>query len=112
MNKGFFYILLFLCLALPLSAFGAKEKKSGEVPVVRVSGTVRLVGQELFQEIVITGSDNEWYVDKEDMPKLQELQHLKVTVEGEETVVELRFANGLSAGVRRTLRNVKVISIE
>jgi len=112
MTKRFFYILSLFCLAVPLSAFGAKEKNKGAVPVVQVSGTVRLVGTDLFPEIVITGSDNEWYVDKEDAPKIRELQHRIVTVEGEETVVEMRFANGLSAGVRRTLRNVRVISIE
>jgi hypothetical protein len=46
------------------------------------------------------------------MPKLHDFQHQVVTVEGEETVVELRFANGLSAGIRRTLRNIRVISVK
>jgi len=113
MNK-FFLALLFLCLAASLFALGAKEKDSGKTApvVVQVSGTVRHVGTGPSGEIVITGSENEWYIDKEEMSKLKNLQYRKVTVEGEEIVYELQFASGLSAGVRRTLRNIKVISIE
>jgi len=114
MNRNFFLAFLFLCLAASLPAHGAKEKDGGKTKpvVIQVSGTVRLVGTGLFQEIVITGSDDEWYVNNEEMSKLYDFQHRKVTVEGEETVVELRFAGGMSAGVRRILRNIKIISIE
>ncbi|MDR2942621.1 MAG: hypothetical protein LBV17_08540 [Treponema sp.] len=95
-----------------LPAEGRKEKGTEKSNIIKVSGTVRLVGTSLFPEIVITGSENEWYVEKEEMSKLSDFQHRKVTVEGEETVIEMRFASGLSAGVRRTLRNIKIISIE
>ena len=54
----------------------------------------------------------EWYVAAEEMDKLHNLQHRRVTVEGEETVRELTFANGLSAGIRRELRNIRIISVE
>jgi hypothetical protein len=111
-NRGFFFTLFFLCVTMLMPALGSREKDTAKSNVVQVSGTVRLVGTSLFPEIVITGADNEWYVDKEEMSKLYDFQHRKVTVEGEETVAELRFASGLSAGIRRTLRNIKVISTE
>jgi hypothetical protein len=113
MNKRLcFFTLFFLCVTMLMPALGSREKDTAKSNIVQVSGTVRLVGTGLFPEIVITGPENEWYVEKEEMSKLQDFQHRVVTVEGEETVVELRFANGLSAGIRRTLRNIKVISIE
>jgi hypothetical protein len=113
MNKRIcFFALFFLCVTMLMPALGRKEKDTAKSNIIQVSGTVRLVGTALFPEIVITGSNNEWYIDSEEMPKLYDLQHQKVTVEGEETVVEQRFANGLSAGIRRTLRNIRVISTE
>jgi hypothetical protein len=111
-NRVCFFALFLLCVPMLMQALGGKEKDSDKNKTVQVSGTVRLVGTALFPEIVVTGSENEWYVDKDEMSKLNDLQHRKVTVEGEETVVEMRFANGLSAGTRRILRNIKVISIE
>jgi len=42
---------------------------------------------------------------------LHDLQHRTVTVEGVETVTELYFANGLSAGARRELKNIKIIAV-
>jgi len=108
MNRNLFFALLFLCLAASLSALGAKEK----APVVRVTGVVRLVGTANFPELQIKGSQMSWYIAKEDMKKLHDLQHRTVTVEGEETVTEMKFANGMSAGTRRELRNIKIISIE
>jgi hypothetical protein len=111
-NRLCFFTLFFFCVTMLMPALGGKEKDTVKSNVVQVSGTVRLVGTSLFPEIVITGSENEWYVEKEEMSKLHDFQHRVVTVEGEETVVELRFASGISAGVRRTLRNIKVISIE
>jgi len=107
-----FFSLFLLCVPMLMPALGGREKDKAKNNIVQVSGTVRLVGTGLFPEIVITGSENEWYVEKEEMSKLYDLQHRKVTVEGEETVEELRFANGLPAGTRRTLRKIKVISIE
>jgi hypothetical protein len=112
MSRAFFLALFFLCVTMLMPALGGKEKNTAKNNIVQVSGTVRLVGTSLFPEIVITGSDKEWYVEKEEMFKLNDFQHRVVTVEGEETVIERQFANGLSAGVRRTLRNIRIISIE
>jgi len=111
MNKNFF-LVLFLCFAASLSALGAEEKDSGKVPVVQVTGVVRLVGNANFPELQIRNSQTSWYIAKDEMKKFQDLQYKTVTVEGEETVKELFFANGTSAGTKRELKNVKIISIE
>jgi hypothetical protein len=111
MNRNIFLALLFLCLSASLFAFGAKEKESKQVPVIQVTGIVRLVGSANFPELQIKGSEMSWYVARDEMNKLYDLQHRTVTVEGEETVMELKFGNGRSAGTRRELKNIKIISV-
>jgi len=107
MNKYFLFILL---IFLPVFAFalGSREEPA---PVVEVTGIVRLVGSAPFYEIVISGEYN-WYVARDEMEKLHDLQHQTVTVEGEETITELFFAGGMPAGRRRELKNIRIISVE
>jgi len=104
------FILLMLCIAALLPAGGKRDNE--KVNVVRVTGIVRLVGTGLFPELVITGPETEWRITPDEEEKLRDLQHRTVTVEGTETVIELRFANGISAGARRELKNIKIIAIE
>jgi len=107
-------MFLFLCFAASLSAIGTKEKDGGKTApavVVKVTGIVRLVGAN-FPELQITNSETSWYIADGERDKLNDLQHRTVTVEGEETVKELRFASGKSAGLRRELRNIKIISVD
>jgi len=111
MNRNFFLALLFLCFAVSLSAFGVKEKDSGKAPVIQVTGVVRLVGNANFPELVIENSQMLWYIARNEMDKLRDYQHRTVTIEGEETVTELKFGNGMSAGTRRDLKNIKIISV-
>jgi len=137
-KRYFLFLGLFFCLMAALPAWGRKEKneakkndsleigagenalknidaaKTDEMvsTLVQATGLVRLVGSGLFPETVITGPDREWYVSSEDENLLKELQHRTVTVEGYETVVELIFANGRSAGLRRTLKDIKIIGVE
>ena len=80
--------------------------------VIQVTGTVRLIGSSRFSELVITGTEYQWYIANEDRDKLNDLQHHTVIVEGEEIIRERRFANGQPAGVRRELRNIKIIEVE
>ena len=101
-------LALLLCLAAVLPAGGGKEKE----PVVQVTGRVRLVGTGNFPELVISGPEKDWYIDRDERQKLMDLQHRTVTVEGNESVRELKLAGGMSAGERRTLKNIKIISIE
>ena len=129
------YFLLIGILLTGLSSIyalggGDKDKKngqeedisSGEFRVVQVTGLVRLVGNEPFSEPVITGSyisndqtnekDVTWYIAREDRSKLRDLQYRTITAEGEEVIMEMTFASGASAGIRRTLRNIRIISVE
>ena len=116
MIKRCLFVCILIFFSSLLSAAGIKEKEppKEEPPanVVQITGVVRLTGTALFPEIVISNGDNDWFVVKAEAGKLNELQHLVVTVEAEETVIEMRFANGLSAGLRRELRNIKIISVE
>jgi len=107
-RRCFLFGFFMLCLTALLPAGGGREKTA---PVVQVTGVVRLVGTSIFPELVISGSDKEWYVAKEDRDKLHDLQHRTVTVEGIETVTELKFANGVPIGTRRELRDIKIITV-
>jgi hypothetical protein len=102
------FFLLFICAVAALFAGGKKEKSN----VVEVTGTVRLIGNEPVTELVISGSDTEWYIAREDAPKLKDLQHRTITVRGTLTVEERRLANGYLFGERRTLSNVEIVSVE
>ncbi|MCL2066521.1 MAG: hypothetical protein FWG99_03540 [Treponema sp.] len=113
MSDRFRFVLLLplFCLAAALPA-GGKKEAAPDVTTVQVTGRVRMVGSGNFNEIIISAEEGNWYVAKEEENKLIDLQQQTVTVQGEETVVELRFANGQPAGRRRTLSNVKVIAVE
>jgi len=107
MNRKIIFSLLFLLTFASLPALGNREKT---VPtIVEVTGIVRLVGTDLFRELVISNENNIWYIAADEINKLIEMQHRTVTVEGEETVTELQFANGHPAGTRRELRNIRII---
>ena len=110
MNRSCFFVLLLLGITALLPAWGNREKEKANV--VQVTGVVRLVGTGLFPELVITGPEMEWHITPDEEKKLHDLQHRTVTVEGVETVTELRFANGLSAGTRRELKNIKIIAVD
>jgi len=126
-NRFYFnFVLMFFCMAAVLPAWGKKEKSPDAVCRVQVSGKVRLVGSSAVSEIVIAGSQLlpdrqegdglsaviEWYVANDEKHKLNDLQHRTVTVEGDETVLELKFASGLPAGKRRELKNIRIIAIQ
>jgi len=110
MNRKYRIALLPLlfCLAAALPAWGSREKE----PVVEVTGRVRLVGTGTLPELVISGPDKEWYIDREEQHKFMELQHRIITVKANESVREIVFAGGQSGGERRTLKKIKLISIE
>ena len=109
MNRCFL-VLFLLCITALLPAWGNRDREADNV--VRVTGVVRLVGTGLFPELVITGPEMEWHITPDDEKKLHDLQHRTVTVEGIETVTEMKFANGLSAGTRRGLKNIKIIAVQ
>ena len=108
------FLLFLICLTALLPAWGNRENDTVQekkpLPV-RVTGRVRLVGNEPFPVLVITGHDMQWYINEADVSKLKDLQHRTVTVEGIETVEQLTYANGLPAGERHTLSKIKIISV-
>ena len=112
--------LLFLCLAAALPAWGKKEKSQAEptaVPerrIMQVTGRLELVSSHPVTEFLINGSGGLWYVARADQHKLRNLwdRRLTVTVEGEGTVIDMKFAGGQSAGIHRSLSNITVIAIE
>ena len=106
--KFLFTLFIFLLCTAVLPAFGGRER----VETVRVTGVVRLVGTSLFPEIVITDDDTDWHVTSDEIDKLHNLQHRTVTVEGEVTAIELTFANGLPAGTRKELKNIRIINVQ
>ena len=112
MNKKIWFVLMFLLLVSAIIfAFGAKEKDE-PVETIQVTGIVRLTGSSLFPELVITGEEEQWFVTKDEMEKLFDLQHHTVTVEAVETVTERFFAGGMSAGLHRELSNIKIINVD
>jgi hypothetical protein len=120
MNKKHIFLFVgFLFCITGLYALGNREKETvssrtpdNNVKIVQVTGIVRMVGSSPMNELVISGSETQWYIKREERNKLNHLQHNTVTVEGEETERELIFASGLPAGIRRELSNIRIISVE
>jgi len=111
--KRYAIFFLFLITFVPMVfSLGGKEKNKESLNIIQATGVVRLVGNANFPELVIDNSKTLWYVAKDEMKKLYDLQQRIVTVEGEETVTELKFGNGMSAGTRRELKNIKIISVK
>jgi hypothetical protein len=71
-----------------------------------------MVGSGPLTELVISGEDREWYINKKDEAALRDLQQQTVTVEGIETYADLTFANGFPAGRRYTLSDITIIKME
>jgi hypothetical protein len=136
-NRPAFLALIFLCAAALASGLGRDEKKDDpkqtpenkslklnggradganeDAPQdrpVRVSGRVRLVGTGVFPELVISGEEREWYIGKDEQSLLMEFQQRVVTVEGTESYADLTFANGMPAGRRYTLKNIRLVSAD
>jgi hypothetical protein len=98
-------VLLFF-MAFPVPGLGRHETKK---TTVEVSGRVRLVGSGPDTELVITGKDREWHVSPRDRKKLMKLQQQVVRVRGKESFVDLHFANGMSAGRRYILEDIRLV---
>ncbi|MDR0316101.1 MAG: hypothetical protein LBH97_04290 [Treponema sp.] len=107
--KTILLLLLIFGVVAGLFAFGAKETGDTETQIVVVSGRVRLVGSSPLTSLVISGENREWYVEPGEERKLMQLQQQIVTVEGREYYRDLTFVNGVSAGRRYFLKNIKII---
>ena len=106
------YLLLLGVFLIFVSDLPARGNRQPAPNIVQIRGLVRIVGNNPFSEPLISNSENTWYIYSEERQQFYDLQHNIVTVEGEETVTERRFANGDLAGYRRELRNIRIISVE
>jgi len=106
-NRQIFLLLFFLCITAALFPLGNSDKKN----TVKITGLVRLVGAEPFTQLVINTPDGNWFIADEERAKLQDLQYRLVTVEGIASEIEMKFANGSSAGKRRELKQIKLIEV-
>jgi hypothetical protein len=114
---GLLLFLFFCCLPFPLFSGGKKAppeppvlsdgslyEQAAEGQILTVTGTVRLVGNEPFTELVVTdGAGNNWYVAEEGRSLLAPWQHRPVTVRGKVRMREMVLANGKALGTRRII---------
>ncbi|GHS88325.1 hypothetical protein FACS189487_06330 [Campylobacterota bacterium] len=101
-------VLPLFLLAVSLGACTSKKDTPAPIAIEAV-GKVRLVGSSIRREIVISGEGREWYIKPEEQRKLSEFQQQIVRVKGNETSIELKFANGVSAGTRYFLTDIEII---
>ena len=134
-NRRLFFLAAFFALsAAALMGFGKKEKsepplfrdRNGVIPVpaektpeeieqlplVRVSGRVRMIGSGIRTEPVISGADGEWHLEAKDQEQFIRLQQKTVTVEGKLDAIEISFADNSRSIRFLILRNAKIIAPE
>jgi hypothetical protein len=130
--KSFLFVLL-ISAALPLHALGnndqdrAAKKPTGagsaesavplsdsgaapEAEPITIRGTIRLLGNEPFPELVLTDAEgNDWYLDGDAREKAKPYQHRELTLRGRLEYKEMTLANGMSMGIRRLLRDAVIL---
>ncbi|MDR3166777.1 MAG: hypothetical protein LBT93_02440 [Treponema sp.] len=80
---------------------------------LQIRGRVRLVGNMPFSRLVISDdADRDWYLEGEDRELLAPYEQQTLTVIGRTEYEDIILANGQKAGVRRFLRDVRLLSVE
>jgi hypothetical protein len=103
-------------LLIPLAAWslGSRQETalvSGQI--VEVTGTLRLVGNMPFPQTVVTDKEEQdWYIGEEDKPLFAGLERRVLRVRGTVELVEMRLADDTVIGVRRILKNPRIIAVE
>lgn len=108
-----FAFFLALALALPAAAAGlfdggkpkaADWDKARDGQRVELEGTVRLIGNEPFTEVVITDAEGrDWFLDAEGEHLVSLKEHRPVKVTGTVALKPMTLANGKKLPDRRTL---------
>ncbi|MCL2025595.1 MAG: hypothetical protein FWG92_02185 [Leptospirales bacterium] len=106
---GLLFIVIASAAVLPAVAMTADKEKG---VLVQVTGRVRLVGSDTQPDIIISWEDKQWYIASEDAYKLKNMQQRIVTIEGKETIKEMKFASGRSAGKRNILSDIRIIAVK
>jgi hypothetical protein len=90
-----------------------REKTREEIealPLVRVTGIVRLVGSAPRLELVLSGEDGEWFIETENIEPFRNLQQQTATVEGrQDSEILNAAADGRVALRRLILRDARVV---
>jgi hypothetical protein len=78
--------------------------------MVELSGRVRLVGNEPFPELVLTGEDGRsWFIAPEDRAVLSAYEQRTVTIRARVKLREMILANGQRLETRRILSGVTLV---
>jgi hypothetical protein len=81
-----------------------------EGQLVELTGRVRLVGNEPFPELVLTGEDgHSWFIAPEDRTVLSAYEQRIVTIRGRVKLQEMILADGQRLETRRILSGVTLI---
>ncbi|MDR2100947.1 MAG: hypothetical protein LBP43_00075 [Treponema sp.] len=81
--------------------------------ILQIRGRVRLVGNMPFSRLVISDeAERDWYLEGGDRELLAPYEQQTLTVIGRAEYQDIILANGQNAGLRRFLRNVRLLSAE
>lgn len=87
---------------------GQTDAPPGEI--LQIRGRIRLVGNMPFPRLVITDeSDQDWYLEGADRDLLAAHEQRTLVVSGRTEYQDIILANGTRAGVRRFLRDIRII---
>ncbi|MDR3139545.1 MAG: hypothetical protein LBT95_07700 [Treponema sp.] len=87
-----------------------EEKEAFPEGILSIRGKVRLVGNMPFPRLVITDESNrDWYLEGPDRDLLAAYEQRSLGVSGRAEYQDIILANGVKAGVRRFLRDIRVI---
>ena len=113
-NRRAVLAALVLCLAavngFTLGSKDASGSRAANQKKIEVQGRVRLVGTDLFSNLVITDEKGrDWYVDQKDRALLNKYEQRRVTVTGSAEYRDLKLANGKKVGVRHYLLDITLV---
>jgi hypothetical protein len=77
---------------------------------VELEGRIRLLGNEPFPDLVLTGPDGQdWYLEDSRRGLFRSYEQRTVRVRGRVELTELTLANGRSLGFRRRLLDAELL---
>jgi hypothetical protein len=129
--RGICRLLLFFLIAAPAALAGGKKEAPGTpaqnesrpgteagnprrpLGELTLTGRVRLTGTARFPELVLSDNENrDWYIAREDTPKLSGYEQRTVTVRGSAFVQDRILANGEKNGLYHTLRDIELLAAD
>ena len=112
-------LLVVAVTALPLFAFGSRDKEPAANPDwtqvkegdrVIVSGKIRLVGSAVSNSLVLTdSSDKDWYVDEAERDVLALMEQRETTLSAVVRLDPIKFADGTELPDKRVLTGIELV---